>query len=117
MAYDEGLAQRVREMLAGHPFLDEKKMFGGIGFLIQGNMACGVKGLSISSGDIQWDLQQVWMLPLAIFSLIMLLYSLPFAVIGIITGAVGGRVGQAIGRFHGEQNEYLCSNWLTLTGV
>lgn len=42
MAYDEGLAQRMREMLNDVPDLEEKKMFGGIGFLVAGNMACGV---------------------------------------------------------------------------
>lgn len=44
MAYDEILAERVRSHLAGMPLLVEKKMFGGIGFLLQGNMACGVHG-------------------------------------------------------------------------
>ena len=44
MAYDEGLAQRVGESLAGHPALVEKKMFGGVGYLLRGNMACGVNG-------------------------------------------------------------------------
>lgn len=42
MAYDEGLVQRMREALAAIPDIDEKKMFGGIGFLLNGNMACGV---------------------------------------------------------------------------
>ena len=42
MAYDEGLAQRVREAIGKQPGYEEKKMFGGIGFLIRGNMACGV---------------------------------------------------------------------------
>ena len=42
MAYDEGLAQRVREMLADQPDLEEKKMFGGIAFMLQGNVACGL---------------------------------------------------------------------------
>jgi TfoX/Sxy family transcriptional regulator of competence genes len=42
MAYDEGLAQRVREVLGEMPGLVEKKMFGGVGFMLQGNMACGV---------------------------------------------------------------------------
>lgn len=42
MAYDEELAQRIREVLAGQPGLVEKKMFGGVGFMLQGNMACGV---------------------------------------------------------------------------
>jgi hypothetical protein len=42
MAYDEGLAQRIRELISGQPGYEEKKMFGGIGFLLRGNMACGV---------------------------------------------------------------------------
>jgi TfoX/Sxy family transcriptional regulator of competence genes len=42
MAYDEDLAQRVREMLLGTQNLNEMKMFGGIAFLVNGNMACGV---------------------------------------------------------------------------
>ena len=42
MAYDEGLAQRIQEALGDLPGLVEKKMFGGVGFMVQGNMACGV---------------------------------------------------------------------------
>lgn len=42
MAYDEGLAERVRQLLDESAGLVEKKMFGGVGFLLQGNMACGV---------------------------------------------------------------------------
>lgn len=42
MAYDQRLAQRIREALAEHPELIEKKMFGGIAFLLNGNMACGI---------------------------------------------------------------------------
>lgn len=44
MAYDEGVAQRIREVLEDGPGLVEKKMFGGVGFMLQGNMACGVNG-------------------------------------------------------------------------
>ena len=44
MAYDESLAIRMRHELQALPGLVEKKMFGGIGFLVQGNMACGVHG-------------------------------------------------------------------------
>jgi len=39
---NEELALRIREVLGGLPDLIDKKMFGGIGFLIKGNMACGV---------------------------------------------------------------------------
>ncbi len=42
MAYSEELAQRMRDALLTTPDLVEKKMFGGIGFMVQGNMACGV---------------------------------------------------------------------------
>ena len=43
MAYSEALADRVRQTLAGKPFT-EKKMFGGIAFLVNGNMCCGPVG-------------------------------------------------------------------------
>jgi TfoX/Sxy family transcriptional regulator of competence genes len=42
MAYDEELAERVREVLSARPDVGERKMFGGIAFMVQGNMACGV---------------------------------------------------------------------------
>ena len=41
MAYDLKLAERIRSELDGLPCV-EKKMFGGLGFLLNGNMACGV---------------------------------------------------------------------------
>ena len=44
MAYDEGLAERIREELSGIGGVVEKRMFGGLGFIVQGNMACGVHG-------------------------------------------------------------------------
>jgi TfoX/Sxy family transcriptional regulator of competence genes len=42
MAYDEGLAQRVREMIGQRPGVTERKMFGGLGFMLGGNMAVAV---------------------------------------------------------------------------
>lgn len=44
MAYDEGVAQRVREALQHRTDLTEKKMFGGLCFLLGGNMAAGIVG-------------------------------------------------------------------------
>jgi TfoX/Sxy family transcriptional regulator of competence genes len=44
MAYDAGLAQRVREVLEDRSDLSEKKMFGGIVFLLGGNMCVGIVG-------------------------------------------------------------------------
>jgi len=40
--YDEGLAQRIREQLEDRPGLTEKRMFGGIAFLVHGKMAVGI---------------------------------------------------------------------------
>lgn len=42
MPYNEDLAARIRKRLATIPNLAEKRMFGGVGFLLGGNMCCGV---------------------------------------------------------------------------
>jgi TfoX/Sxy family transcriptional regulator of competence genes len=42
MAFDEQLVRRIRTHLGKRPGLSEKKMFGGIAFLMKGNMCCGV---------------------------------------------------------------------------
>ena len=44
MAYDEQLAARVRTALAGQAGVSERKMFGGLSFMLNGNMCCGVVG-------------------------------------------------------------------------
>ena len=44
MAYDEELAGRIRELVADEPALTEKKMFGGLAFLVGGNMAVAASG-------------------------------------------------------------------------
>jgi TfoX/Sxy family transcriptional regulator of competence genes len=44
VAYDLEVAEHLRELLAGEPDVVEKRMFGGLAFLVQGNMACGVRG-------------------------------------------------------------------------
>jgi TfoX/Sxy family transcriptional regulator of competence genes len=44
MAYDEALADRVREVISARAEVSEKEMFGGIAFLLAGNMAVGVRG-------------------------------------------------------------------------
>jgi TfoX/Sxy family transcriptional regulator of competence genes len=41
MAYDEELAGRIRDLVAEEPGITEQKMFGGLGFLVHGNMAIG----------------------------------------------------------------------------
>jgi len=42
MAYDEGMAEVMREDLAAVPGIVEKRMFGGLAFMLDGNMVCGV---------------------------------------------------------------------------
>ncbi|MCL4288640.1 MAG: TfoX/Sxy family protein [Thermoleophilia bacterium] len=42
MAYDEGLAERVREVVAAETGLSERKMFGGLAFMLDGHMCCGI---------------------------------------------------------------------------
>src|SRR4051794_3812760 len=44
MAYDEDLANRIRELIAGEPGVTEMKMFGGLAFLIGGNMSVAASG-------------------------------------------------------------------------
>ena len=44
MAYDEELAERVRGLVADVPAVVEKRMFGGLGFIVSGNMAVAASG-------------------------------------------------------------------------
>ncbi len=57
MAYDEGLAARVRARLEDRRGYGEKKMFGGLCFLLNGNMACGISGdrLMARVGPDAWE--------------------------------------------------------------
>jgi TfoX/Sxy family transcriptional regulator of competence genes len=58
VAYDEGLAERIRLAMAGVDGASERKMFGGICFMVNGNMACGVirDELMARVGDAYADL-------------------------------------------------------------
>ncbi len=44
MAYDEGLAERILDALGEREGLEPKKMFGGVGYMLRGNMSVGVRG-------------------------------------------------------------------------
>jgi len=57
MASDEGLAQRVRELLDEKLGFNEKKMFGGVCYLLNGNMACGIlnEDLIIRTGPEKYE--------------------------------------------------------------
>jgi TfoX/Sxy family transcriptional regulator of competence genes len=52
MPHDEGLAQILRDALADTPGVSEKRMFGGLCFLLNGNMLCGVHGDKIGPGGM-----------------------------------------------------------------
>lgn len=47
MAYDEELAERIRDVLRDRPSAREKKMFGGVAFMLNGHMAVGIVGESL----------------------------------------------------------------------
>lgn len=57
MAYDETLAQRARSALATHRNVGERKMFGGIAFMVKNRMACGIVGnkLMLRVGPARYD--------------------------------------------------------------
>lgn len=57
MSYDEGLAERVREVMSDRPDVSEKKMFGGLCLLVSGNMCCGILGDTLMArvGPDQYD--------------------------------------------------------------
>ena len=57
MAYDEQLAGRVRDVLARRKDVSEKKMFGGLSFMLGGNMCCGVDkdNLMVRVGPEQYE--------------------------------------------------------------
>ncbi len=57
MAYDEGLADRVRVALADVDGVTEQRMFGGLSFLLDGKMCCGVAGddLVVRVGPDQYE--------------------------------------------------------------
>lgn len=57
MAYDEDLAERIRDLVAGEPGLTEMTMFGGLAFLIAGNMAVAAsqEGLLVRVDPVRSD--------------------------------------------------------------
>jgi TfoX/Sxy family transcriptional regulator of competence genes len=44
MAYNEKLAERIRRQLSGRTDITERKMFGGLAFMVKGHMCCGIVG-------------------------------------------------------------------------
>jgi TfoX/Sxy family transcriptional regulator of competence genes len=62
MAYNLDLAQRVRKGIGNLPGYTEREMFGGIGFMLEGNMCCGVIGedliVRVGPGDYEGALSK-----------------------------------------------------------
>ncbi len=62
MAFDEGLAERIRDVLVDEAWVAEKKMFGGLAFMYQGHMFVGIVGesLMVRVGPVEYknDLQR-----------------------------------------------------------
>ena len=55
--YDEALADRVRLAIGASEVFSERKMFGGLAFLVRGNMACGIVGdeLMVRTGPALYE--------------------------------------------------------------
>jgi TfoX/Sxy family transcriptional regulator of competence genes len=68
MAYDENLGERVREILLGEPGLSERKMFGGLAFMLDGHMCCGIVGnelmLRLGAAGAEKALEQAYVRPM-----------------------------------------------------
>ena len=60
MAYDENLAERIREIVGGDSGVTEKRMFGGLAFLLDGKMAVGVSGQGGLMVRVDPDETEVW---------------------------------------------------------
>ena len=54
MPYDPGLAERLEEVLEGRPGFEQKKMFGGIGWMLNGNMCVGVYEETVAAKSASW---------------------------------------------------------------
>ncbi len=56
MAFDEGLAERIRDVLADARGIEERRMFGGLAFMLRGDMFVGVVGSTLMArvGPIQY---------------------------------------------------------------
>ena len=68
MARDAGLEELVREALGAEPGLDEKRMFGGLAWLLHGNLLCGARVDSmlvrLGKGQDGWALEQPGVAPM-----------------------------------------------------
>jgi TfoX/Sxy family transcriptional regulator of competence genes len=69
MAYDENLADEVRELVAAERGVEEKRMFGGLAFLVNGNMSVAVSGeggllVRVPAGELDTVLRRAHVNPM-----------------------------------------------------
>lgn len=63
MAYDEGVAQRIREAIGSRPGISERKMFGGLAIMAHGHMFVGVLGERLMARIPRDDYEQALKMP------------------------------------------------------
>ena len=102
MAYDESLAERVREVMLGDPGLSERKMFGGLAFMLDGHMCCGIVGdelmLRLGADGADRALERPHVRPMDFTGRPMT---------GMVFVAPGGLRGGALDRWVGEAATYV----------
>ena len=102
MAYDEKLADRVRDVLEEVDGVTERKMFGGLAFMVHGHMACGIAGddlmLRLGAAGAERALERPHVRPMDFTGKPMT---------GMVYVAPEGLRGAALRRFVGEATEFV----------
>jgi TfoX/Sxy family transcriptional regulator of competence genes len=102
MAYDEKLADRVRDILEEEDGVTERKMFGGLAFMVHGHMACGIVGddlmLRLGAEGADRALERPHVRPMDFTGKSMT---------GMVYVAPEGLKGAALRRFIGEATDFV----------
>ncbi len=102
MAYDEKLADRVRDVLEEVEGVTERKMFGGLAFMVRGHMACGIVGndlmLRLGAEGAERALERPHVRPMDFTGKPMT---------GMVYVAPEGLKGAALRRFVGEATDFV----------
>jgi len=103
MAYDEKLADRVRAIVGPRETVTEKKMFGGLAFLLNGKMFCGIahEDLMVRVGPARYEqaLAEAHVRPMDFTGRPMMGY--------VFVGPVGTRTASAVGRWVTESLDFV----------
>jgi TfoX/Sxy family transcriptional regulator of competence genes len=102
VAYDEKLADRVRDILEEEEGVTERKMFGGLAFMVRGHMACGIVGddlmLRLGAEGADRALERPHVRPMDFTGKSMT---------GMVYVAPEGLKGAALRRFIGEATDFV----------